>query len=958
METNVGKISLDMVLNSREFDQKLDKKLKNIQQTTTSNFSKIEKSAGGLTPAFGKLGIAIAAAFSIKQIAGFGKACLDLGSDLAEVQNVVDVTFGDMSSKVDEFASTSITQLGLSETAYKKYIGTFGAMSKAFKFSTEEALGMSKALVELTGDISSFYNLNSEEAFTKLKSVFTGETETLKSLGVVMTQTALDEYALAKGIGKTTAQMSEQEKVALRFSFVQDRLSAASGDFIRTQKGWANQTRILSMQFEAFKSQIGQGLINALTPVIEVINRLMLKLTDLAKKFKELTATVFGDAGATGSGAVNEITQEALNAQENIEGMGDEALKTSKKLQKAVLGFDEINKLNSPLDDVTDTTDFLSEELELNKENTKELENQNKEQTKLEKALERLLKRAKELKDNFENGFKVGLDATNAQENLNKILENIGRIKKASENIFDENVQAAADNFANKCMEAFGKITGAAAGAGIALEKGLTEGTADFLENKGPQIHDKLIEIIDINSEAVEHWGNIGKNILEIISNTFSDESFAGIVEHTEGIFSSMFLNVLELTSKFHDDVATTIDNVLEHNKENIETEITDMNGFISDFLAGCETIADETGESMNDIYNNSIHPLFGKLEQRLNDFGDKWHAAWLEHVTPILDEVGERWKNFCDESLKPRFEEIEKSTEHLSQTIEKFWKSIIQPVLDWCSENIPKVIGFVVDNVVALVQTLVTTVTRLIDDIVTAIDGIIQFIQGAVEITVKVVGGIVEFIVGVVQTIVGLLTGDMEMALEGCNKSVEGFCNSIVNFVQGLYDIVAGIITTITGLISGVIDVIGGAGQAIENFFKKTEDKGDTKKGFFANWFNTAAENNKNVKNILDEGSKSDAYNVQDAINYGKGIGTNDFGGALRTDIPSLNAVGTTSAKESVVSSSVVRNAQAATATAENKPINLSTPIYVQLDGRTIYKENKNTSFNEANRQGSKQYR
>ena len=120
----------------------------------------------------------------------------------------------------------------------KKYTGTFGAMAKAFGFSEKQALDMGATLTGLAGDVASFYNLSQDEAYTKIKSVFTGETESLKDLGVVMTQTALDSYALANGFGKTTDQMSEAEKVALRYSFVQKQLSAATGDFSRTSQSW------------------------------------------------------------------------------------------------------------------------------------------------------------------------------------------------------------------------------------------------------------------------------------------------------------------------------------------------------------------------------------------------------------------------------------------------------------------------------------------------------------------------------------------------------------------------------------------------------------------------------------------------------------------------------------------------------------------------------------------------
>ena len=181
--------------------------------------SGLQKGIGGISGALGGLGSvlkkvagAVGVAFSISAVVNFAKEAVSLGSDLQEVQNVVDVTFSTMSDKVNEFAKNAMNTAGMSETMAKQYTGTFCAMAKSFKFTEEEAFGMSTTLAQLSGDVASFYNISQDEAFTKLKSVFTGETESLKNLGVVMTQTALDEFAMQQGLGKTTAKMTEQEK--------------------------------------------------------------------------------------------------------------------------------------------------------------------------------------------------------------------------------------------------------------------------------------------------------------------------------------------------------------------------------------------------------------------------------------------------------------------------------------------------------------------------------------------------------------------------------------------------------------------------------------------------------------------------------------------------------------------------------------------------------------------------
>lgn len=329
-----------------------------------SGVSAIKQSFNGLGSAVKKIGLLIGGAFAIGKLTQFGKECIELGSNLAEVQNVVDVTFTTMSDKVNEFAKNAMTSAGLSETMAKQYVGTFGAMSKSFGFSESQAYDMSTALTQLTGDVASFYNISQDLAYIKLKSVFTGETETLKDLGVVMTQSALDQYALANGYGKTTSEMTEQEKVALRLAFVQKQLSAASGDFIRTSDSWANQVRVMQLQLQSLKETVGQGLINIFTPVLKVINILLGKLATLANAFKSFTELITGKkssgqtsgsgAGLAGTDVIADTADQYGQAADNAEKLADAnkdnataTKKANKETKNYLSSLDEVHKASS-----------------------------------------------------------------------------------------------------------------------------------------------------------------------------------------------------------------------------------------------------------------------------------------------------------------------------------------------------------------------------------------------------------------------------------------------------------------------------------------------------------------------------------------------------------------------------------------------------------------------------------
>ena len=193
-----------------------------------------------------------------------------------EAQNVIEQGFGPLIGKIEDFAKTSIQSFGMSELAAKNTAGIYAVMAKSLGVLPDAATDMAVALTGLTGDLASFYNISQDVANTALKSVFTGETETLKKFGIVMTRSNLQAFALAQGINKSVKSMSQAELVTLRYNFVMDAASAAMGDFARTSgSSWANQIRILTEQFKQLGTILGGGLMAVLMPVVKGINALM-----------------------------------------------------------------------------------------------------------------------------------------------------------------------------------------------------------------------------------------------------------------------------------------------------------------------------------------------------------------------------------------------------------------------------------------------------------------------------------------------------------------------------------------------------------------------------------------------------------------------------------------------------------------------------------------------------------
>ena len=204
-----------------------------------------------------------------------GTASFKMASDMEEAINKVDVSFGDAAETVHAFSNETLTTYGIAKSTALDMAGYFGDMATSMGFSQEQAAEMSKQLVGLAGDLASFKNILLSEAQTALAAIFTGETESLKQLGIVMTETNLDAYAMAKGIETSTQSMDQAQKTALRMQYVLDNTKNAQGDFARTSDSSANQLRILTESLKELAAIAGQELIPIITPIIQKLNSII-----------------------------------------------------------------------------------------------------------------------------------------------------------------------------------------------------------------------------------------------------------------------------------------------------------------------------------------------------------------------------------------------------------------------------------------------------------------------------------------------------------------------------------------------------------------------------------------------------------------------------------------------------------------------------------------------------------
>lgn len=316
-------------------------------------FQRLGNSSSGIKTASFNLGNLLKTAIGFKAIRGLanlGKSAIDFGSDITEIENVVDVSFGSMADEAYKFASTAKEQFGLSELAAKQYSGTMMAMMKSSGVAQDAASKMSISLAGLAGDIASFYNIDTDTAFQKIRAGISGEIEPLRQLGINLSVANMEAYALSKGITTSYNAMSQAEKVALRYNYLMSVTGDVQGDFARTSGTWANQVRLLTLNFQSLSAVIGQGLIAGILPAIQALNALMSKLMQAANAFRNFMYVLMGKKLKGSQTGVSDIVSNLggiETAGDDASSGLDDATSSAKKLKKAlsVLPFDQLNQL-------------------------------------------------------------------------------------------------------------------------------------------------------------------------------------------------------------------------------------------------------------------------------------------------------------------------------------------------------------------------------------------------------------------------------------------------------------------------------------------------------------------------------------------------------------------------------------------------------------------------------------
>lgn len=340
---------------------------------TTKSIKSTRSGFRGLASTIGKF---YATYWMVMRAVGKIGSAVDLASQLTEVQNVVDTTFGDMASKVDDFTKTSIQDFGMSELTVKQISSRFQALGTSIGISSEQVANgtavankalmsqnntlykttdsmadMSLNLTRLAGDMASFYDVDQADVAKSLQSIFSGTIAPLRRYGLDLTQATLSEWAMKNGLDANIKSMTQAEKVLLRYNYVMANTQAAQGDFAKTANTWANSVRVLKQEFQAWGSIIGSVVINALKPFVQALSKVMLKVISFTRTVADALGAIFGwTIEISGGGATVDGMEDIADGVGDIGDNADSSNKKAQKLKKTLLSIDEIHALDDNSD--------------------------------------------------------------------------------------------------------------------------------------------------------------------------------------------------------------------------------------------------------------------------------------------------------------------------------------------------------------------------------------------------------------------------------------------------------------------------------------------------------------------------------------------------------------------------------------------------------------------------------
>lgn len=780
MSTNVGEIDLSLILNSNKFSSQL----KNIDAQANTASSKISSSLS-------KIGKAALAAFSVAAVVKWGKECLNVATEtsnawigLNSILTGQGKSFDKAKQFINDYISDGLVPLNNAVTAYKNLA--------ARGYNSDQ---IQKTMIALKNSATfgrqSTYSLG--EAVQTASEGLKNENSILVDNAGVTKNVAKMWEDYAKSIGKTTNNLTQQEKIQAEVNGILQETKFQSNDAAIYANTYSGKVAQLSQAFTTMKTAIGNAIqpiaklfIPIITGAVNVVTRLFTALSGLLALFG-----LKADSVETVSSGIGDLATQAGDASDAISGVGDSAKKAGKDAKKAsnnLAAFDNLNVLqkdtnassgsgggaggsSAGIKDTLDVSSTITEDTS---------------------AFDGLIARVKELAGIFKSGFDISFGDTN----FDGIIGHLKGIKDTIINIWtDPKVLGAAENWAKTLLFTLGQVTGSVARIGINLAEGLVGSIDKYLSQNVERIKDHICKMFDISSKDLTLTGNLFQALGEI-SDVFKSDTAKQIDANIIAIFANPFMSIQELCGKFVLDLKAILFQPIIDNAEKIKTTIENVMKPIESFTSTLAQAMTYVGDKWNEVYDQHIHPLMESLKTGISDTFGKFLDAYNTYVAPMLERLATKFNELWNTHLKPFVDNVAGLIGSIADAVTALWNNILKPVIDWIIQNILPVL-------VPIFEALWNTICNVFGAITDTIGGIIQTFKGLIDF------------------IVGIFTEDWNKAWEGIKTFFTGIWNAIKGVVSTVWNAIKGIIETVINVIKGIITTVFNAIKTvISNIF------------------------------------------------------------------------------------------------------------------------------------------
>lgn len=781
--------------------------------------SSVDKSVGGIGAAFSGLKSALIAL-------GIGKVIKDSimsGMDAIESENLFDTVMGAWSKSVRAWSQELQDSLGLNGYALRKNVGMFTAMTTSMGFSKGQAVEMSKTMTMLAEDMSSFYNISSEDAMTKLSAGLTGETEPLKRLGILVNESVIKQTAYKNGIAAVGAELTEQQKVMARYQTIMESTTQAQGDLARTIDSPKNQLRLLQTQLQLLKINLGQAFM----PIVQVVLPLLITLAKGLNWIVSIVASfmkaLFGVSATqkSSSGGAKALANANLGAGSSMDKLGDKAGGAGKKLKKAgqdakgaLASFDEINSLdmskgNSGEDDPSGGEDIPP--IDMGDTGLSEMD---KEVDKLAESIKATFADLgawfSEMGKLFEPGWKVFMDMLKTDlKNTKTFFE---PLKEAFKDIGDRWLQSV--NYTIPLIaDAFNTIMPVVSRANDRIWEVILANAEPFADD----IRTIFISIFDFNDDIfaplIEMLTNIALVIIPI---------FAELKANTIQIFFDIVAGIadvnkpaLDFLSLLVSTVFTNISNFLSINNRSIVASFTqafnDIYTRVSESIKGLsETLVRVFTYLKEWLVKNS-----SEINKTLTNTWDTI-ASVLKDTWDVLSgfafAIFDTLKEFLKKNISDISSNLKTSWEILTKGIMDIWNSLLDTarkifseLAKWFDEN-SNDIKKMLTNAWEAIWGAIQPIWRIINDVArTIFDGLKYFFDNNSSGIAKFITEAWNLIWSIIKPIWDTFFWTAKVIFGALSEFWKKWGDDISSFLsytfRGISDVFGGVLRTITGL-------------------------------------------------------------------------------------------------------------------------------------------------------------